>query len=203
MGRRTQLNQERDAKTGKPVVTSAGKFMGMNTIFRSAGDPYMTRVWFWRLRLHIFHRPDLDPDPHDHPWDFWTFPIWPAHGYVEEVVKAPTTGAIYSAMETGIPPEFTRDLQVVPAFRPSFRHADHCHRVMGAYTGTMVETDDYLGDGDWRTEPGVDPNRKLVTLVWFSEPKRAWGFLKNRDGKWCWVGWRDYILGGGKDAPCK
>lgn len=199
MGRRTQLQQERerDAKTGKPVVSSAGKFVGMNTIFRSAGDPYMTRLWFWRLRLHIFHRPDLDPDCHDHPWDFWTFPIWPPHGYVEEVVK-PVAAVDAHGLDTDIQVYFPKSLQVVPAYWPSFRPATHCHRVLGAYEGYDEQTRSGTG---WA--PVVNPSRKIVTLLWFSKPKRPWGFLKNRDGKWCWIGWRDYVLGGGKDAPCE
>ena len=32
-----------------------------------------------QLYLHIFHRGDQDRCPHDHPWDFWTFPLVPVH----------------------------------------------------------------------------------------------------------------------------
>lgn len=210
--------QEKDPKTGKPVVSSAGKFMGMNTIFRSAGDPYMTRIWFWRLRLHIFHRPDLDPDPHDHPWDFWTFPIWPPHGYVEEVTTEDVQGDgdCYCGLggswghASGCPEagqhHYEKRLQVVPPFRLSFRPATHCHRVLGAWTGAYALTLSRLRHFPEHFRPTneiVDANRKLVTIVWFSKPKRAWGFLKTREGKWCWQDWRTYVLEGGKDAPCE
>jgi hypothetical protein len=41
------------------------------------GDPYLDRLrlietpWF-AVFLHHIHRPDKDPDPHDHPWAFWS-----------------------------------------------------------------------------------------------------------------------------------
>ena len=196
MGRRT----ETDPKTGKPVVSSAGKFMGINTIFGRDGEqggPYMTRAWFWRLRLHTFHRPDQDEDCHDHPWDFWTFPLV---SYVEEVaIKEPD----YSVSYAGPPWVFRKTLQIVPAWRLSFRPATHCHRVLGAYqgNGNAIEWD--TGDDGTITSPNVNLAKKIVTIVWISKPKRAWGFLKNREGEWCWVAWRDYIFNGGKDGPCQ
>jgi len=218
--------QERDPKTGKPVASSAGKFFGWNTIYGRDGEhgtPYMTRIWFWGLRLHIFHRPDLDEDCHDHPWDFWTLPLWPRHGYVEEVAEdsgwryhdrggerlAYPAGA-FTGVIPGSKPAYETRLQIVPAFRVSFRPATHCHRVLGAYTGLAVHP--YWGDTapmntkqftEHGWQPQVDPTRKLVTLVWRSPAKRAWGFLKNRNGEWCWVAWRDYVFAGGKDGPCQ
>lgn len=188
---------ELDPKTGKPVVTSAGKFMGWNTIFGRDGDkgePYMTRIWFWRLRMHIFHRGDADPDPHDHPFNFVTFPLT---SYVEEVYEAdPVPGTV----DEPDPETIRRRVQVVPAFRFSYRPATHCHRVLGAL-GKAPRDLRFLFD-ETKTPP-IDWNRKIVTLLWFSKPVRKWGFLKNRDDKWCWIGWREYILGGGKDTPCQ
>ena len=41
----------------------------------AGGDPYLDRLriiqtpWFG-LYLHHIHRPDREPDPHDHPWWF-------------------------------------------------------------------------------------------------------------------------------------
>lgn len=210
-------NRESDPKTGKPVASSAGRFWGWNTIYGRDGEhgsPYMTRVWFWGLRLHIFHRPDLDEDCHDHPWDFTTFPIWPIHGYVEEVVDGDL--AFLAREQTVVAPQNFRvmgrtktqqakSLQVVPAFRFSFRPATHCHRVLGAYSGKMVA--DLMPSAD--APEGViheypqTVGGKIVTLVWRGKPNRAWGFLKNRDGKWCWIAWRDYVFAGGKDGPCQ
>lgn len=215
-------NRESDPKTGKPVVSSAGKFWGINTIYGRDGEhgtPYMTRVWFWGLRLHIFHRPDLDEDCHDHPWDFTTFPIWPIHGYVEEVVDGDL--AFLARESTIVAPENFRvmgraqtqqakRLQIVPAFRFSYRPATHCHRVLGAYAGHMLppawaSDEDHSLDGPTPAHEFVPKivEGKLVTLVWRGKANRAWGFLKNREGKWCWIGWRDYVFAGGKDGPCQ
>lgn len=152
------------------------RFIGVHTIYGVEGEhetPYMTRAWIGRLRLHIIHRPDADPDCHDHPWDYWTFPLTP---YVEEVVCThPIDGDRW------------REIDVVPAWRRSFRPAEHCHRIVGR----LVNGDEY------------DPDRKIITIVWRGSVRRKWGFLKNRDGQWCWIAWRDYVFGGGKHAPCE
>lgn len=153
-------------------------WMGWHRIEDADGSPYMLRIWVGRLRLHVFHRGDHDPDCHDHPWDFWTFPLTP---YVEEVLD----------LEIGEEPRRRR--QLVRAFRLSHRPATHCHRVLGRY----ADTSEY--DPEW---PAWKPG-PIVTLVWRSKPKRDWGFLKNRDGEWCWVAWKDYVFGGGKEGPCQ
>jgi len=64
--------------------------------------------------LHVFHREDLDRDPHDHPFDFWTLPI--NQGYMEDVYWP--SGECFT-------------FQRVPHLRWSFRPATHCHRVVG------------------------------------------------------------------------
>ena len=52
------------------------------------GDPYLDRLrlietpWF-AVFLHHIHRPDKDPDPHDHPWWFVSVPL--AGTYYEQV----------------------------------------------------------------------------------------------------------------------
>jgi hypothetical protein len=71
------------------------------------GD-YLVRVMVGPLRLHVFLRGDADPDCHDHPADFWTFPLVP---YVE------------------VMPDGTS--RVVKAFRLHFRRAEFAHRVLG------------------------------------------------------------------------
>lgn len=40
------------------------------------------KTWTMRLYLHCFYRSDEDPDPHDHPWDFWSLVLW--RGYWDE-----------------------------------------------------------------------------------------------------------------------
>lgn len=76
------------------MITGSGSLLWKTGAARTYcgrdGSPYLTRISLtpetrWgRLMLQIFHRGDPDPDPHDHPWDFWTFPLV---GYVEEVMK--------------------------------------------------------------------------------------------------------------------
>lgn len=161
-------------------------------------DPYMFRAWIGRLRLHIFYRGDHDPDPHDHPWDFWTFPFT---SYVEEAVNVAIPGDDRSNLYVY--------RQVVPAFRLTHRPAEYCHRVLGRYSGNRWDDScnkirnnvpaDYPHFD--HLEPFYD-ERKIVTLVWRGRLKRDWGFLKTRDGRWCWVHFKEYIWGGGKSAPC-
>ncbi|WP_283196566.1 hypothetical protein [Rhizobium sp. BT04] len=168
------------------------RLFGWQTIYGVDGEhttPYLTRGWIGRLRLHIFHRGDNDPDPHDHPWDFWTFPLT---SYVEEIATPDMKGvAPLEAML--LPPErYWLNRQVVRAFRLTYRPATHCHRVIGRFSG-------------WHfyDEPVPQEGRKIVTIVWRGRSGRKWGFLRNRDGKWCWTPWREYVFGGGKHAPCE
>lgn len=162
---------------------------GLHTIYGVDGEhstPYLTRVMLGRLRLHIFHRGDEDPDAHDHPWDFWTFPLTP---YVEEVVEPfDPVGSI----------PYRRRLALVPAFRISYRPATHAHRVIGRFDPSRPGRGPVDCFGVARTS-----RRKIVTIVWLGRSQRAWGFLKSRDGEWCWVAWRDYVFGGGKHGPCE
>lgn len=202
------------------------KLIGFKVMYgddRGAWTPYMTRFWIGRLKLHIFHRGDADPDCHDHPWDFWTFPLTP---YVEEVAR--DEGMVVEGFtDDGLRrPEiangehsYDKFIQVVPAFRWSFRPATHCHRVLGRWNGRHIRLAGYaFGDEDWPHYDSYDAmgdpkpvqdyypatdSRKIVTLVWVSPKKRDWGFLRNRDGKWCWIAWRDYVFNGGKEGPCE
>lgn len=179
----------------------ADRFIGWHTIFDDAGNsrtPYMTRIWVGRLRLHIFYRGDNDPDPHDHPWDFWTFPLTP---YVEEVTTPDGKGMSYMEALFCGPRNYKLRRQVVPAWRWSFRPATHTHRVIGALAGWQTH--------NWGSGAIIDPpvpiigNGKIITIVWRGKGGRKWGFLRNRDGKWCWTPWREYFFGGGKHAPCE
>lgn len=193
----------------KNQTTSAGRFYGRSVIFGKDGDhatPYMTRYWLGRLRLHIFHRGDADPDPHDHPWGFWTFPFT---SYIEEVAVTDPHCEICDNPETpcrcaldGVTMAISMRRQIVPAFRWSYRPATHTHRViglarMGASYGHLGHS--RMADGEWWTAT----HGKIVTLVWRGKDERKWGFLKKRDGRWCWVAWKDYVFGGGKSAPCE
>lgn len=193
----------------KPKDSSGGRFWGIQTIRGSDTPetfetPYMTRIWFGRLRVHIFHRGDADPDCHDHPWGFWTFPL---RSYVEEFVTE--TRCLTCGMSLGAcglcldSPEFTQHLHVVSAWRWHYRPAIHCHRVLGSYEGMEPNDASYF----WphgvapRTVPRIG-GRRIITVVWREPASREWGFTKKRLSKWCWVPWKTYVYEGGKDAPC-
>lgn len=150
------------------------KIYGEDGVHRT---PYMTRMIIGRFRFHLFHRGDADPDHHDHPWGFWTFPL---RSYVEEVTR----------LNVGEEPRV--EFNVVRAFRFHYRPATYTHRVLGVSKTPKDLFDDFY-------KPG-----KIPTLIWTDKgPRRKWGFLKNRDGQWCWVPWREYVFGGGKHAPCQ
>lgn len=168
------------------------RFLGfaLDTIYGVDGEhdtPYMTRATIGRLRLHIFWRGDADPDPHDHPWGFWTLPLT---DYMEEVVDD-----AWVKDHIGEPTHYRpvkRD-EVVRAWRLHYRPATHTHRVLGRAKrskGTTV-------DNHWHIWPGP-----VVTIVWRERESRPWGFLKLRDGRWCWQDWKAYVFEGGKHAPC-
>lgn len=168
--------------------STAGKLFGRSVIYgreEYVAQPYAVRYWLGRLRFHIFYRGDADPDCHNHPWDFWTFPFT---SYVEEVI-VPDDGP--ALPDWG--PQYQRRLQVVPAWRFSFRPATHTHRVLGKFANDYT-----LPYG----EP-IPKEGKIYTLVWRSRDKQPWGFFKNRDGKWCWQDWKSYVHKGGKHAPCE
>ena len=175
------------------------RFIGWHTIYGVDGEhaaPYMTRIWIYRLRLHIFYRGDNDPDPHDHPWDFWTFPLT---SYVEEVATPVTKGVAPLELLLCGPENYTLSHQVVRAFRLQYRPATHCHRVLGrARPAAYGSQDGCIREALPEAVPG-----KIVTIVWRGMNGRKWGFLRNRDGKWCWTPWREYVFGGGKHAPCE
>lgn len=187
--------------------SSAGRRWGFNRIYGDGPDGkrtiYMTRFWLGRLRFHLFHRGDADPDCHDHPWAFWTFPL---RSYVEEVLVErverrwpdfPDEGAVERIY-------FERELRIVRAFRLHYRPATHRHRVLGAYLGPRPKKDDSLYAEGRALYPGELYREGIIpTIVWRELVSRHWGFTKERDGKWCWVPWITYVYEGGKNAPCE
>jgi hypothetical protein len=140
-------------------------------------NKYLTRLNVGRLCLHIMWRGDGDQDCHDHPWDFWTFPLV---NYVEVRAHLETNeqGFLY--------PVFTS--QVVSRFKWHYRPCTYTHRVVGKWLGKgTAHPNAYPGYG-----PGI-----IVTIIWKSKVKRAWGFFKK--DTWCWVPWREYLKDKGKD----
>lgn len=159
-------------------------FVRWNTIWGAEDggktSPYMTRVKLTftdRLRLHIFHRGDVDPDHHDHPWGFWTFPLT---SYVEEVLDPPSPLGI-------VRPQAKVRLNVVKAGRWHYRPATYAHRVLSR---------------SHRNIASVRPGR-IISIVWTEGGDRRWGFHRREPGgSICWIPWKVYVYEGGKDAPC-
>lgn len=162
-------------------MTERKRLPEVETFYGQDGEhrtPYLTRVSLGRnFCLHIFHRGDGDPDPHDHKRAFVTFPLT---SYVEEVYRHGEA-------------EGRHELRIVRAWRPHFRGRRFIHRVIGRWTGGRTH---HTGAPDPATDDG-----QIVTLVWWlGRPRETWGF-------WCWpkaglwsrryfVEWRDYVYGG-------
>lgn len=185
--------------------SSANRRWGFNQIRGAAGDHetvYMTRAWFGNLRFHIFHRGDQDPDCHDHPWDFWTFPL---RSYVEEVLTP--IRDTYPADQAPPPVCYQRRLEIVRAFRLHYRPATHTHRVLGLwnrhYDGWIKRGHQFVTTNTGKIEvyPAIKAGL-IPTIVWRTAEHRKWGFTKERAGRWCWVAWKTYVYDGGKKAPC-
>lgn len=132
-------------------------------------------LYLWRLKLtpntpwgglyfHVFLRGDQDPDLHDHPWNFVTFPLtsyWEEYWVGGEGLKR------YAARR-------------VKAFRFHWRSAEYAHRVLGR---------DWVY-GPEAIRVGVQHQGWIFTFIWHSSKKRSWGFWVDEK----WVPWREYIL---------
>lgn len=137
---------------------------------KGARTPYLTRVVWGRLRLHLFHRGDVDPEPHDHPWDFWTLPL--NGGYYEEVLR---DGQRYIQLVAGL------------------KHvkAEHAHRVLYPRWTRNNTSTVFHHDPEDRVRFGRWP---IVTLVWTGRVRRRWGFWCGEDNA-TWIPWRSYFAG--------
>jgi len=167
-------------------------FMTIYGVDSEHDTPYMTRIRFGTpdgasLRLHMFHRGDADRDPHNHPWNFWTFPLTT---YIEE--ETFSDDIVINAKKRNI----------VRAWRWHYRPSSHLHRVLarGKERAIMREQDDggWLPGKQWQLVPGI-----AWTIIITGPKINAWGFLKIRDDGTCFVPWKEYIFAGGKHAPCE
>lgn len=78
---------------------------------------YLYRLALGRLYVHWFCREDMDRDPHDHPFEYWTFPLM---GYTERVFR---------------PESHCFEDVHVSAWRWSYRAATHCHQITRTDSG--------------------------------------------------------------------
>jgi hypothetical protein len=77
--------------------------------------------WFG-LYVHFIYREDLDPIPHDHPWQFWRMVL--RGGYQENYTEWPNVTAQTHA-------------RVVRALRPSRVPTSHAHHITSVLPGTV------------------------------------------------------------------
>lgn len=137
---------------------------------------YQTVLALGRLRLHIFWRGDGDPDPHDHMWDFWTFPLV---SYVERVWS-----------------DGASEDRLVRFCRLHRRPAELRHLVLGKFSPMNSSSALLIGShGVCRriTRLGVGSGA-VVTIVWRGRKRRDWGFWVDSGTRF--VPWRDYVYGG-------
>lgn len=177
------------------------------------GDPYLDRYFLtpmtpWgQLLLHRFHRGDMDDDPHDHRWNFWT---WPLEDYVELVMDK-STGLLSP--------------HIVRGRRWSFRRWDHTHIVLGPVSrlwASMTVLKSWCRDQERvlstpkeelpvSCAPGPScfvVRAPFYTLVWRTpQLRRSWGFWPRHPGEgsgephwstlWagrrCWMEWSEYL----------
>jgi hypothetical protein len=130
----------------------------------------------YQLLLHTFYRGDEDPDPHDHPWDFWTFPL-NRGGYLEYVMTS--TGAT--------------EARWVYGWQWSHRPRNHTHRVLGPYgrefpfRTLVIRRQPSRLDGPWGFwVPFGSPVTSLCGRFLGTNPRNAYRVK---------VPWRTYILG--------
>lgn len=116
---------------------------------RDEWGPYMKKIEFFGRAFHIFYRGDSYDVPHDHPWDFWTFPFVT---YVEEVYEPSTRKFRYN---------------VVKSWRWHFRNAEYSHRILGRWSGQDTR--------HGFTYPQTCPGR-IYTYVRYGKKRRQWGF---------------------------
>jgi hypothetical protein len=115
------------------------------------GKPYLDRYIVYlggTLRAHRFWRGDDDTAVHDHPWDFWTFPLADYVEQYEEFVEGTLSWRQYT--------------RVVKAFRFNKRLAEFRHIVLGKLDKTSK----------WR----LISKEPFWTIVVTKPRKRSWFF---------------------------
>jgi hypothetical protein len=175
---------ERTFGRWSPVRMIHGGPDGKNTtLYLMRWTPLPMTPW-GQLYVHTFYREDLDRDPHDHPFPFATFPL---SAYVEEVFEHSDVRIAHSWYDEAdqvwrnevFPARHCFREQVVPAWRWSYRPAEHTHRILRKVSG------------DW----------PLTTIVWRWPTSRRWGFWTYAETRVerRWTHWKKYVFGTGVD----
>lgn len=127
-------------------------------------DRYIVYVAGCTLRLHKFWRGDDDRAPHDHPWNFITFPF---RDYLEHVQE----------------PSGREYVRVVKRLRFHYRPSGYRHIVLHG-----LEDISYLRDG-LRHKAQLRTSKPFWTIVITGRRTRSWGFWPEHDH---YIYWRDW-----------
>lgn len=148
-----------------------GQMNGQRTLYL-ARLPLTPMTPWGQLLFHTFYRGDEDPDPHDHPWAFWTLPL--GTGYWEQVMQR----------------DGSLEMNHVPAWKWSWRDFTYTHRVLYPDTGIdgMFVLPITTWDESERDRYAAWPMR---TLVWRGPYKKfTWGFwVKGNSPMFDRIGW--------------
>lgn len=141
----------------------------------------LPRTRWGRLMIHRFTGPDEDRECHDHPWDFYTYPL---RGYYEEELD----------LVTG-----DRSVSYTPRRRWTLRRAEHSHRFLGPH--------DWLSKGGprrplwtivWATERRQNWGfwcRPHLAYTLVRSPADVLGWIADAldRPKWVKVNWERYV----------
>jgi hypothetical protein len=132
-------------------------------------DRYIVYLGGLCVRLHKFWRGDDDRAPHDHPWNFWTFPLTSYKETVEECLFGSAGAhAPQNACVDYFKPSIYRRENFVKAWRLHKRPAKYRHIVLGRADGST---------------------RPFWTFVITGKVVNKWGFWPEPDR---FVPWRDW-----------
>lgn len=147
-------------------VTVRGRRFGFEYSRVGLGEtPYLDRYIVYLgglcVRLHKFWRGDDDRAPHDHPWNFWTFPLRPYY----ELVPAASLDEPGTYDMSHDPP---LRISYVKAWRLHYRPAKYRHIVMCRADGSEKPFWTFVVTGrafnKWGFWP--EPNRFVPWREW-------------------------------------
>lgn len=114
--------------------------------------------WFG-VYVHVIHRPDVDPDPHDHPWPFVSVVL--SGWYLEELSDTP---AWYDGSLLASP----RGWRVHKPLRPRIMRRRRAHRIIDTHGGpvwTLCVIGRDRGDWSFWTPEGRVPWREYREAI--------------------------------------
>ncbi len=126
---------------------------------------FIFRSKYFNIYLHHIARPDEDPDPHDHPWNF-----------LSVLLRGGYTEAQYKMGILNLPPS-------------PLTNVTSCYRRL--YLGTTTRSCPSIGYRKAETVHQIETVKPNTwTLVFTGRDRRDWGFVDFWKG---WIFWREYL----------